>query len=150
MMLTRHNVIKSIWTFVNQGIQESKRILTGSDELIIDECNNAYKYWASAACSGNIAWLALPDNRDILSWSGNIWEPTRGHIEEASISATKGLQVSWDGIILIGQTGEVVREAAWRKQSSNLRANTLGASDGSDARLNLVSIDENGGYKMTD
>ena len=55
---TRRDIVERARVFIDEWVQKPKRLLSSSDELVVDERNDARKNRARAARSGNKAELA--------------------------------------------------------------------------------------------
>ena len=66
VLCTGHDVIECTRVVIDQGVQEPKQALASSDELIVEECDDACKDRACAAHPGHWANLTAIHNEDIL------------------------------------------------------------------------------------
>ena len=78
---TRRDIVERARVLIDEWVQKSERLLSSSDELVINERNDARKNRARAARSGNKTELAAEGDLDVLSWGRDIRERTRGRIE---------------------------------------------------------------------
>lgn len=121
---------------VQEGVKETERGATGSNESVVDQRDDTAEDGARATSSCNQSGLALEDNLDVVTHSSDIGEGTTTSVELAGVSVAECVQVGGDGGALIAWTSEDVGEATRREVSGGL-GDTSGGTDGSHARCSV-------------
>ena len=119
---------------VNEGVEETERRATGSDETVVDQRDNTAKDGAGATGTSNQTGLALEDNLDVVTHSSNIGEGTTTSVELAGVGVAEPVQVSGDGGALVAGTSEDVGETTRGEVSGGL-GDTGGGANGGHATM---------------
>ena len=119
---------------VEEGVEETERRATGSDETVVDQRDDTAKDGAGATGTSNQTGLALEDNLNVVTHSSNIGEGTTTSVELAGVGVAEPVQVSGDGGALVAGTSEDVGETTRGEVSGGL-GDTSGGANGGHATM---------------
>ena len=84
-ILTGSDIVERLRVRVQPRVQEPKLALAGSEEAVVDECDDGGENWGRARRATDALCAAVDDDLNVLALSRHVWVCASRAVEQARV-----------------------------------------------------------------